>query len=377
MRGRFATLRHAEYRHSLPTHHSSTTSIISVMSSTLQLLAAHSTWLVFVVTLAARLGAPLPAAPLLVVVGSLAVTGAVDFWPAMIASVIANLLGDAAWFYAGKRFGNRMLRLLCRISISPDSCVRQSEDFIHKWGGSSLIAAKFIPGISVVAAPMAGALGMPLRIFFGYDVLAASLWTFGFAVLGLVFSKQLDRVITVLSGFGAFSVALVLAVLGAYLAYRWVRRRRLRREGAMPRIHVDELAQLIASGSAPLIIDVRSATSRLLDPRHIPGAHAIELKQAKQQFSALSSELASALASGRRLVIYCNCPNDASAAHAARLLMEGGAGEAMPLDGGLDAWIEAGHPIELRHAPGASNAPETTAMMLDANHERPEHTAVM
>ncbi len=336
------------------------------MSSTLQLLAAHSTWLVFVVTLAARLGAPVPAAPLLVAVGSLAVTGVIDFWSAMAASVIANLLGDAAWFYAGRRYGNRMLRLLCRISISPDSCVRQSEDFIHKWGGSSLIAAKFIPGISVVAAPMAGALGMPLRIFIGYDVLAAALWTFGFAVLGLVFSRQLDRVIGVLSSFGAASGALVVALLAVYLGYRWMRRRALRREGAMPRISVDELAQLIESGGAPMVIDVRSATSRQLDPRHIPGAHVVDLKHARQR--------ARELATGRRLVVYCNCPNDASAAHGARLLMEGGAGEALPLAGGLDAWADAGHAIEMRQVPGA---PETAAMGLNVASERSQSSTAM
>src|SRR5690606_598969 len=102
-------------------------------------------WLVFLTTLAARIGLPVPAAPLLVVVGGLAATGQLSLAVLLVVAVIANLLGDSVWFYGGRSHGARVMRLLCRMSLSPDSCVRQSESLIARWGGSSLIAAKFVP----------------------------------------------------------------------------------------------------------------------------------------------------------------------------------------------------------------------------------------
>src|SRR6267142_6693518 len=99
-------------------------------------------------------------------------------------SIVANVAGDGIWFVAGRRHGHRVMKLLCRISLSPDSCVRQSESLIVRWGGNSLIAAKFLPGVSVVAAPMAGALGMSWTRFLSFEVAAAAIWTMVFLALG-------------------------------------------------------------------------------------------------------------------------------------------------------------------------------------------------
>jgi membrane protein DedA with SNARE-associated domain len=130
-----------------------------------QLLAQHGVLLVLAASFAARAGLPVPAAPLVVVAGALSVTGTLPFWPMAAASVAGNLFGDAIWFAAGRRYGHRVMRLLCQLSLSPDSCVRQSETLIARWGGSALIAGKFVPGVSAVAPPMAGALGMSLARF--------------------------------------------------------------------------------------------------------------------------------------------------------------------------------------------------------------------
>ena len=129
------------------------------MSSLLSLVIEYGVGLVLVVTLAARVGLPVPAAPFLVIAGALAAGGQISWVAALLAAIAGNIVGDGLWFWAGRRWGYRVLTLLCKISISPDSCVRQSESFILRWGGSSLLAAKFVPGISVVAPPMAGALG--------------------------------------------------------------------------------------------------------------------------------------------------------------------------------------------------------------------------
>jgi len=302
------------------------------------LLIEHGVGLVLLVTLAARLGAPVPASPFLVVVGALTVGGQISLPGAFIASMLANILGDGAWFLAGRSYGYRVLKLLCRISLSPDSCVRQSEAFITRWGGASLIAAKFLPGISVVAPPMAGALGMSNRAFLAFESLAAAIWTLLFLGLGVGFSGQIQQILELLTGMGKVALVAIAVLLLVFAAQRYLRRRMFLRDVAMKRISVAELRDLMAQDPAPLVIDVRSAAGREIDPRSIPGALAVELDQVQRR--------AAEWPAGREIVLYCNCPNDASAARAAGLLARQGLTRVRPLAGGLDAWAEAGHPLE-------------------------------
>src|SRR5262245_57802031 len=121
---------------------------VSVMRDLIPLLVAHGAAIVFAITLAARVGAPVPAAPLLVVAGGVGMSGRVSIAVVLLVSIVANVIGDAVWYQAGRWRGHRVMKLLCRISLSPDTCVRQSESILSRWGGSSLIAAKFLPGVS-------------------------------------------------------------------------------------------------------------------------------------------------------------------------------------------------------------------------------------
>ena len=308
------------------------------MRELINLVMQHGLLLVFVVTLVARLGAPLPAAALLVVAGALAALGQLSWVAAMALCIGANLLGDGAWFWAGRHHGQRVLRLLCRISMSPDSCVRQSESFIMRWGGSSLIAAKFVPGILVVAPPMAGALGMPWLTFAGYEVLGAALWAGGLMGVGALFSAQVERVLQLLSTAGLAAGALLLLLFAIYVAWRYARRRAFLRGVEMSRISVAELRALIDAGQAPVLIDVRSDTGRSMDARCIPGAIAIAFADIKRRASELPRD--------REIVLYCNCPNEASAAQAAHVLAGLGLTRVRPLAGGLDEWAASGRPVQ-------------------------------
>ena len=326
------------------------------MSPLIALVVAHGTLLVFAATLAARIGAPVPAAPFLVIAGGLAVSGQISWLGALGAAIVANILGDGIWFWAGRRHGYRVLRLLCRISMSPDSCVRQSEAFILRWGGSSLIAAKFVPGVSVVAPPMAGALGMSLTAFVGFETLAAAIWASLFLGIGWTFADQIQQVMDLLSALGAVALIALAAIVAAYLALRYWRRRLFLKGVAMPRIDVSELRALIDGGNPPLIVDVRSDAVRTVDERRIPGAIAVELRDIER--------LAKEHPRDRELVIYCNCPNEASAASAAGRLVAGGFTRVRPLAGGLDAWVASGHRVELHLLPVQSglNLPQTDAV---------------
>jgi membrane protein DedA with SNARE-associated domain/rhodanese-related sulfurtransferase len=294
-------------------------------------LLLHGVPIVFVVTLGARLGAPVPAAPLLVVAGGLSAGGQLSAPGVLLAALAANLIGDAAWFVAGRRHGYRILRLLCRISLSPDHCVRQSESLILRWGGASLIAAKFVPGVSVVAAPMAGAMAMPWRHFLLYGLVAAGVWSLLFLGLGLVFHQQIQQVLDVLASTGTVALLLLALAVAALVAWRFWRRRRALRDLAMPRIDVGELRGLLDRGEAPVIVDVRPLASLQADGRLIPGALHVPLERV-QRFAA-------ELPAGREVVVYCNCPNEASAVQAARMLLGQGVTRVRPLTGGLDAWF--------------------------------------
>lgn len=302
------------------------------MNDFVALLASQGALLVFAATLATRLGAPVPAVPFLIVAGGLTVGGQVSFVAVLLAAVLGNILGDGAWFLAGRRWGYRVMRLLCRISLSPDSCVRRSESILGRWGGLSLIAAKFVPGVSVVAPPMAGALGMSNLRFLFYETVAALIWTLGFLFVGRIFHAAIQDVLAVISNIGLGALVIGMLALAAFIGWRY-RQRRLAQQQAddIEHIQVEVLREALAAGAGPTLIDVRSDEARALDTRAIPGAIGIGLKQLPKRLGAF--------ADGRELVVFCDCPDDASAIAGARILAAAGLPRVRVLAGGLDAWV--------------------------------------
>lgn len=303
------------------------------MPQLIDLTGYHGLLVVFLTTLATRLGLPLPAAPLLVVAGGLVATEKISLIAMLLITVIANVLGDGVWFYAGRRHGAAVMRLLCHLSLSPDSCVRESESLIARWGGSSLIAAKFVPGISVVAAPMAGALGMSTIRFLVFGSISGAIWSAAYLGLGIVFSDHIQSLLVALTDAGSVVAVAVLILLIGFMVWRYWLRVLSLRSIEMARIDVEELYHLIREGVAHLVIDVRSEAESRIDKRRIPGAVTIGLNDLRTRASGLPRD--------REIIVYCNCPNDASAAHAARELASLGFTRVRPLRGGLDAWIAA------------------------------------
>jgi len=190
-----------------------------------------------------------------------------------------------------------------------------------------------------VAPPMAGALGMSTLAFIGFETLAALIWAGVLLALGAAFSAQIRDVLALMSTFGAVALVALAVLFVIYLAVRYLRRRAFLRAVGMSRISVGELRELIERGAQPVVIDVRSDVGRSLDARRIPGALGVEL-------AGLKRPLIETLPHDRDIVLYCNCPNEASAAMAARLLASHGFTRVRPLAGGLEAWIEAGHSID-------------------------------
>jgi membrane protein DedA with SNARE-associated domain/rhodanese-related sulfurtransferase len=302
------------------------------------LIAQYGLLLVFLNVLAAQAGVPVPAVPTLVVAGALAAGDRLSLAGIVAAALAGSLLGDLAWYLAGRRYGAGVMRTLCRISLSPDSCVKQSELRFQRWRGRVLLVAKFVPGLSMLAPPLVGAMGLSPRNFVLLDGLGALLWAGVAIALGYAFAGEVDHVLDAVAHAGTMAVEMVAALFVAYVLARWWRRERLLRSLRMARIEVGELARAIAAGCAPVVIDVRSAVARQLDDRIIPDALLTDVEGIVQAVVAIPLD--------RELVVYCNCPNEVSAAHAAQALMTRGYRRVRPLRGGLDAWDAAGYAVQ-------------------------------
>ena len=312
------------------------------------LIAQYGLLLVFLNVLVEQAGVPVPAVPTMIVAGALAANGKLGLAGVVLAAVLACLLSDLAWYWAGRRFGSGVMRTLCRISLSPDSCVKQSELRFQRWRGRVLLIAKFVPGLSTVAPPLVGAMGLRVSSFVLLDGLGSLLWA-GLAVgLGYAFAEQIDAVLAAMASAGTVAFELLLALLALYIVAKWWQRRRLLVALRMARITVDELNQSIVGGQDPVVVDVRSQAARLLDTRIIPGALLADLDSVNQAMHDIPAD--------RELVIYCSCPNEVSAARAAKLLMAIGYRNVRPLLGGLDAWDAAGYRVDRLPSDAAAGA---------------------
>jgi len=306
------------------------------MQQLVSLLEQYGLSFVFVHVLAEQAGVPLPAYPTLIVAGALSAHANYGVSQLLLAAVAASLIADLAWYFAGSRLGRPVLRTLCRISLSPDSCVRQTESIYLRWGARSLLVAKFIPGFAAVATALAGSIGTRLWVFLLFDGLGALLWA-GLAVgLGVAFQDAVTDVIEVLEQFGKWGLLAIIAAFALIVVLKWWQRRRFYRQLRMARISVGELRALLDQGELPVILDVRTPLAQRQHGR-IPGAIAIDA----QTFGETPAELS---ADGE-VIVYCACPNEASAALVAKRLIRQGYTRVRPLHGGIDAWIAAGYAI--------------------------------
>jgi len=260
-------------------------------------IAKHGAAFVFVNVLVEQAGLPVPAVPVMIAAGALAAEGRLSPVKLLAAAVVAASLADSLWFTLGRWQGRRVLKTMCKLAISPDSCVRRMELLYERFGLRSLLFCKFVPGFSTVAPPLAGALQAPRWRFQLYDAAGAALWAGTAAGLGALFHRALDRVFLVLDGMGSLAVVALTGALAAYIAWRLVQRRRFLRGLHMARIPVEELTLQLAGSDPPLVVDVRTKGAVWLDPRRIPGALRLSLEEIGERLEALPRD--------REVILYC------------------------------------------------------------------------
>lgn len=291
----------------------------------------------FLVLFLKRMGVPVPALPFLLLAGAQGAGDGLFALKALLAATAATMVADAAWFLAGRRYGRAMLGLMCRISLSPETCIRRSEVGFARRGVVTVLAAKFIPGVSGIAPPLAGALGMRTSNFLLLNLAGTVLWVGGAMALGLVFHAQVGGVVRWLEAMGNAALPYVVAAFALYLLWLLVRRAVIHHgAGKVPRVEPAELAGMLERGEPVVLVDVRGAG--VAPAERIPGAfHASLEGELLQGVSGLPADA--------ELVTYCDCPNDVSAARAALKLARQGA-QVRVLDGGFPAWVAAGYPVE-------------------------------
>lgn len=337
------------------------------MDSIASQLAQYGVPLVGLNVLLQQIGLPIPAVPTMMIAGALAAAGRIDFVQAFAVSVIASLVADMLWFGAGRRYGYPVLRFLCRISLSPDTCVRQTEGIFERWGFYSVVVSKFVPGFATVAPPIAGALKMRVGAFVVASLASAMLWVGAAMIAGVVFARQIDVALAWMASHFPVAAIVVAALIAVYAVLKAVQRWRMSRFLAASVISIGDLREQLAGDPRPFLIDVGSSLAHNARP-HIPGAALLDLDAI-----ARSSDFPG----DRDIVVYCACPNEESARRAAQLLMRKGYRRVRPLKGGIDAWIAAGHPVErgmpLKFAKPQAPATRTSEPLAEALQARSDH----
>ncbi len=200
----------------------------------------------------------MPADPVLLIMGATVGDGHYSFFLALAVSVTAALLGDSLWYELGRRRGRSVLALLCRFSLEPDTCVRNAEHGFLKRGPWSLLFAKFVPGLSLISMPLAGAMKMSRKRFLLADAAGSLLWCSTYLTAGMLFHRQIDRLIIALGLFGQRAGLVLILLLLFYVAWRLIQRWRFRWQLRVNRVSPSEAHAMMEGDQPVMMIDLRS-----------------------------------------------------------------------------------------------------------------------
>ena len=314
------------------------------MDEVQRFLAGHGTLVLVSLVFAGGLGLPVPGSAVLLAAGVLAGSGQFSLPAAVAGSFVALVATDLIWYELGRRYGRRILALLCRISLEPDSCVQRTEALFGRRQSATMLVSKFVPGLKIAAAPLAGMLRMRLPSFLFFDAAGSLLWAGTFIAIGYLFSDQVTQA-TRLSGWLVGAAGLAFALwLGWKFFDRWRFLRRLR----IARVTPEELLQQLKAGRDVVVVDLRAPIELKLDGMKVRGALQMSPDELQRRHAEIPRD--------RDLVLYCSCPSEAAAASVALLLRERGFTRVRPLEGGIDAWRARGFPVEAIRAPDEGQA---------------------
>nr|WKF61757.1 Inner membrane protein YohD [Paraburkholderia busanensis] len=299
--------------------------------------ASLGVWAVFTSVLVTQLGLPIPAAPMLILGGTMAAMGQTSYASVVFAAVAATLIADSLWFFTGRAYGRRLLNYLVRFSLSLDTTVRIARNTYERHGAPILAVAKFLPGLGLISAPLLGTTAINVSVFLLWDVIGATLWASVWTIGGAALHEQIVQFMLFVRHNGGTIVDTFVAIFVIALLYRWLRRMQFRRWLAHTRISPDQLDELMKSNEPPLIFDARPRSVRVKESHRIAGALPLDLDSP----DPIDPELLK-----RPIVVYCVCPNEATAKRIVDQLHRKNIHHIRALKGGLDAWEKRGYPVE-------------------------------
>lgn len=312
------------------------------MPIALEFFVQYAYGILFLWVLIEQLGIPVPSVPLIVAAGTLSATHRIHAVPAFLAILAACVISDSIWYHLGIRYGSRVVQLVCRLSLEASTCVKKTETSFSKNGAVTLLFAKFVPGLSTVAPPIAGQTGMPYMKFLAYDIAGSTIWAAAYFFGGRFFGDMAERHHALFHFLGRFGMLLfALAILGFIGRRIWTQRQFLRdlREAG---ISATELTGLLdtadnGNGKAPFIVDLRHPLDYIPDPRVLPGAVRISPAELEKHCHLLPRDT--------DVILYCTCPNDETSATLAKRLKKLGVHRVRPLRGGFEGWRDAHLPL--------------------------------
>lgn len=303
----------------------------------------HYAYLIlFFWVLAEQIGIPVPSIPVLLTAGTLSATHRIHHLYALVVVLIACTIADTLWFALGRRYGKNVLQLLCRLSFEASTCVSKTEGYFTRRGPATLLISKFIPGLSTVAAPIAGQTGMSYARFFIWDLAGSILWAETFLLTGRFFGDLAKRSARFFQLLGHFAFIIFILMVFGFFAYRMLKQRRFLQQVRSLRLEPAELKAMMDNAVAhgnipPFIVDLRHPLDYLPDPRVLPGALRIGPNEIRQHSEIIPRD--------RDVILYCTCPSEETSAKLAMQLHKMGIYRVRPLRGGFDGWKEAGYPL--------------------------------
>jgi membrane protein DedA with SNARE-associated domain/rhodanese-related sulfurtransferase len=298
--------------------------------------------IIFLWVLVEQIGIPIPSVPVLLTAGTLSATHRVSWIGITIAMLLACILADTIWFALGRRYGNSVLKLLCRLSFEASTCVSKTEGYFTRRGSVTLLFAKFVPGLSTVAAPIAGQTGMSYPRFLAWDLAGSIIWGEAFILAGRFFGDLAKKSAPFFAWLGHFAFFIFAAMVLGFLAHRIWKQRKFLQQVREMRLEPTELKQMLddaeeAGTTPPFIVDLRHPLDYLPDPRVLPGALRIGPNELKQHSEIIPRD--------RDVILYCTCPSEETSAKLALQLHKLGIYRVRPLRGGFDGWKQAGYPL--------------------------------
>ncbi len=313
------------------------------MHSVLGLLEHHTYLLLFSWVLVEQGGVPIPSVPVMLAAGTMSAAHHLHIAYALPLIMLACLISDSAWYFLGKRYGSRVLDILCRFSLEAATCVSRTEGTVTKRGATTLLFAKFVPGLSTMAPPIAGQAKIPYSKFVIYDMAGTLIWAGAWLFAGRFFGDLAKRSSDFFGMLGHFGIGLVVLMVAAVLIYRVVKRRQFLVELRGLRLEPAQLMAMIADAERagldrPFIVDLRHPLDVMTDPLVLPGALRVGPDELKQRKEIIPRD--------RDIVLYCTCPSEETSAKVALELRRMGVKRVRPLRGGLQAWKDAGYPLD-------------------------------